>query len=158
FVATLQQFALTDVAVLLEGETGTGKELAAQMLHATSTRRQGPFVVFDCSSVGHSLMAAELFGYDKGAFTGATESRAGLYEQADGGTLFLDEVGELPLDLQPFLLASLERKTARRIGGKREIRYDVRIVAATNRNLAEEVRTGRFRQDLFYRLAVARLQ
>jgi DNA-binding NtrC family response regulator len=158
FVATLAQLANSEITVLLEGETGTGKEVAAQTLHEVSSRRLGPFVVLDCGAVSRSLMAAEIFGHEKGAFTGANDSRPGVFEQADGGTLFLDEIGELPLELQPYLLAALERKSTRRVGGKVDLRHDVRVVAATNRNLAEEVRAGRFRQDLYFRLAVARLR
>ena len=154
FVASLEQIARTDTTVLIEGETGTGKELAAEALHGASQRRQGPFVVFDCGAVNRSLAAAELFGVEKGAFTGATVSRAGVCEEAEGGTLFLDEIGELPLDVQPLLLAALERRATSRLGSARSSSFDVRIIAATNRNLAEEVRARRFRQDLFYRLAV----
>jgi DNA-binding NtrC family response regulator len=158
FVAMLEQVAGSDITVLIEGETGTGKEVAAEVLHSLSPRKSGPFVIFDCGGVSASLAPAELFGYEKGAFTGADTSRAGLLEAADGGTLFIDEIGELSLDLQPLLLRAIERKRSRRLSGDRDISHDVRIVAATNRNLAEEVRAGRFRQDLFFRLAVARLR
>ncbi len=157
-VATLEQLAGADATILLEGETGTGKEVAAESIHAASPRARGPFVVMDCGAVSPSLVASELFGHAAGAFSGADRDRPGLFESADGGTLFLDEVGELPLELQPTLLRSLDKKTARRIGTSRDIPYDVRVVAATNRNLSEEVRAGRFRQDLYYRLAVARVQ
>jgi DNA-binding NtrC family response regulator len=156
--AMLQQLGPSEVTVLIEGETGTGKEVAAQALHACSTRRTGPFVVFDCGAITASLAAAELFGYEKGAFTGADQTRAGLLEEADGGTLFIDEVGELPIELQPLLLGAIDRKSSRRVGGKQERSHDVRFVAATNRNLAEEVRAGRFREDLYFRLAVARVR
>src|SRR5262249_38712716 len=135
--ALLEQIAPSDAAVLLEGETGTGKEVAAHGLHAMSARSQGPFIVFDCGTTSPHLLAAELFGHERGAFSGADQARAGLLEEADGGTLFLDEVGELPLELQPALLGALGRQAARRVGGSREIRYDVRIVAATHRNLTE---------------------
>ena len=158
FAATLMGLAASEATVLIEGETGTGKEMAAMAVHKVSGRRMGPFVVVDCSALNRSLAAAELFGHDRGAFTGANEARPGLAEEADGGTLFLDEIGELPLDLQPLLLGLLERKQTRRIGGKSDIRLDVRVVAATNRNLAEEVRAKRFRQDLYYRLAVGRVR
>jgi DNA-binding NtrC family response regulator len=156
--ALLEQLAQSDVTVLIEGETGTGKEVAAEALHGRSPRARGPFVVFDCAAVQPSLLAAELFGSERGAFTGADKGRPGLLEEADGGTLFIDEVGELPLEAQPALLRVIERKRARRVGGERELDHDVRVVAATNRNLAEEVRAGRFREDLYYRLAVARVR
>ncbi len=156
--AELERLAATDTTILLEGETGTGKEVAARSVHAASGRAGGPFVVADCGAFPHGLLAAELFGHERGAFTGAEQSRAGLFEQADGGTLFLDEIGEMPLDLQPILLRVLETRRTRRIGGQRELAHDVRLLAATNRNLAEEVKAGRFRQDLFFRLAVARLK
>jgi len=156
--ATLTRLAGTDASVLVEGETGTGKEVAAQALHASSSRAGGPFVVFDCGGVSAQLIAAELFGHERGAFTGAVVARAGLLEQADGGTLFLDEIGELPLELQPALLRMIETRAVRRLGGNQEVTSDVRFVAATNRNLAEEVREGRFRADLYHRLAVARVR
>jgi DNA-binding NtrC family response regulator len=157
-VATLEQLATSDVTVLVEGETGVGKEVAAQVLHGWSARARGPFLVFDCGAVAPSLAAAELFGHERGAFSGAVEARAGLFEQADGGTLFCDEIGELPLDLQPLLLRAIESRSVRRLGATREQRCDVRLIAATHRNLGEEVRAGRFRKDLYYRLAVARVR
>jgi DNA-binding NtrC family response regulator len=124
-----------------------------------SSRRDAPFVVVDCGAVAPSLIAAELFGHEANAFTGAApHARPGLFEQAQGGTLFLDEVGELPIEVQPALLGAIERKRSRRIGGKQDIDHDVRIVAATHRNLKEEVRRGRFREDLYFRLAVARVR
>jgi DNA-binding NtrC family response regulator len=158
FVAMIEQLAASELTVLIEGETGTGKELAAEALHANSPRRTGPFVVLDCGSMAHSLMAAELFGYERGAFTGADQPRAGLLEEAEGGTLFLDEIGELPLEVQPMLLGAIERRRSRRIGGRRDVTHDVRVVAATNRNLAEESRAKRFREDLYHRLSVARVR
>jgi DNA-binding NtrC family response regulator len=158
FVEQLAQAARSSATVLLEGESGAGKEVAAQALHRASPRKNAPLVVFDCGAQAGSLAAAELFGHEKGAFTGARESRPGLVEEAEGGTLFLDEIGELPLELQPLLLGLLERKRSRRIGGREELRHDVRIIAATNRNLAEEVRAKRLREDLFHRLAVLRLR
>jgi DNA-binding NtrC family response regulator len=156
--AELERLARSETTILLEGETGTGKEVAARAIHAASNRSGGPFVVLDCGAFPHGLLAAELFGHERGAFTGAEQARAGLFEQAEGGTLFLDEIGEMALDLQPVLLRALESRRTRRVGGQREIAHDVRLLAATNRNLAEEVKTGRFRQDLFFRLAVARVR
>ncbi|MGE0871688.1 MAG: sigma 54-interacting transcriptional regulator [Kofleriaceae bacterium] len=156
--AMLGAVAPTEATILLEGETGSGKEVAAQAVHEASSRCEGPFVVFDCGMISPSLAAAELFGHERGAFTGAHESRPGLLEQTTGGTLFLDEVGELPLDQQPLLLRLLETRSGRRVGGTTDMKYDVRIIAATNRNLSEEVKQGRFRQDLYYRLAVVRVR
>ena len=153
----LERAAAVDDTVLLEGETGTGKELAAEALHEESARSGGPFVVFDCSAVAPNLMESELFGHVRGSFSGAVTDREGAFEAADGGTLFLDEVGELPLDLQPKLLRALERFEVRRIGSNTPKRVDVRVVAATNRNLAEEVARRAFREDLYYRLAVVRV-
>jgi DNA-binding NtrC family response regulator len=157
-VAQLEQLASSDMTVLIEGETGTGKEMAAQALHMHSARARGPFVVFDCGVAQPALAAAELFGHEKGAFTDASGPRAGLLEEAEGGTLFLDEIGELPLNLQPLLLGVLERRSSRRIGGQHDLKHDLRIIAATNRNLAEEVREKRFREDLFFRLSVTRVR
>ncbi|MBX3248176.1 MAG: sigma 54-dependent Fis family transcriptional regulator [Myxococcales bacterium] len=152
--AVLERVAPTDTTVLLEGETGTGKEEAAHAIHEASPRREGPFVVLDCSAVPPNLIESELFGHERGAFTGAEGARTGLFEEANGGTLFLDELGELRPDVQPALLRVLEQREVRRVGGTRTISVDVRLVAATNRDLREEVTAGRFREDLFYRLAV----
>jgi transcriptional regulator with GAF, ATPase, and Fis domain len=152
--AILERAAAGDATILLEGETGTGKELAAEAIHEESARASGPFVVFDCSAVSPTLIESELFGHVRGSFTGATGDRAGAFEMADGGTLFLDEIGELSLDLQPKLLRALERLEVKRVGANQARRVDVRVVAATNRALSREVERGRFREDLFYRLAV----
>jgi DNA-binding NtrC family response regulator len=152
--AQLEQAAATDATVVLLGESGTGKELLARALHDRSPRRQGPFVVFDCSAVAPGLVESELFGHVRGAFTGADRTREGLFEQARGGTLFIDELGELPLDLQPKLLRALESRHVRRVGGADWIPVDVRVVAATHRDLRARVQEGAFRADLYYRLAV----
>jgi transcriptional regulator with GAF, ATPase, and Fis domain len=153
----LGRVAPTDATVLVEGESGTGKELAAEALHEHSPRRGGPLVVFDCSAVPRDLVESELFGHVRGAFTGAVADKKGAFERADGGTLFLDELGELPLDLQPKLLRVLDSGQVRRVGGANALQCNVRVVAATNRNLQREVEEGNFREDLFYRLAVIRV-
>jgi transcriptional regulator with GAF, ATPase, and Fis domain len=155
--AVIEKIAPTSTTVVIEGETGTGKEVVAQTIHKLSQRAAGPMMVFDCGAVPDNLIESELFGHEKGSFTGAIMTRQGLFEMAHGGTLFLDELGELPLDLQPKLLRALEQREIRRVGSNKPIKVDVRIVAATNRNLEEEVKAGRFRQDLFYRLSVVRL-
>jgi transcriptional regulator with GAF, ATPase, and Fis domain len=141
------------LTVLVEGETGTGKELAAEGLHEAS-RRSGAFIAVNCGAIPRELLESELFGHEKGSFTGAVRERAGAFLAADGGTIFLDEVGELPLDMQAKLLRALERREVKAVGSDRSRSVDVRVVAATNRSLAREVTAGRFRQDLFYRLAV----
>lgn len=153
----LERIAPTDSTVVIEGETGTGKEVIARTIHDRSLRREGPFLVFDCSAVPENLVESELFGHERGAFTGATRTRQGVFELADGGTVFLDELGELPLNLQSRLLRVLESREVRRVGGDAPIRVDVRVVAATNRDLESEVSAGRFREDLFYRLGVVRV-
>jgi DNA-binding NtrC family response regulator len=155
--AIIEKIAPTATTVVIDGETGTGKEVVAQAIHSLSPRVRNDFVVFDCGAVPPNLIESELFGHEKGSFTGAVMTRQGLFEQADGGTLFLDELGELPLDLQPKLLRALEQREVRRVGSAKAAKVDVRIIAATNRNLEDEVRAGRFRQDLFYRLSVVRL-
>jgi DNA-binding NtrC family response regulator len=153
----IEKIAPTATTVVIDGETGTGKEVVAQAIHSLSPRSRNDLVVFDCGAVPPNLIESELFGHEKGSFTGAVMTRQGLFEQADGGTLFLDELGELPLDLQPKLLRALEQREVRRVGSAKAAKVDVRIIAATNRNLEDEVRAGRFRQDLFYRLSVVRL-
>src|SRR4051794_23590815 len=140
--------------VLLTGESGTGKDLAAKVLHYNSSRAAKPFMNITCSALPEALLESELFGHERGAFTGADRQKRGLLESADGGTVFLDEIGEMVPGLQAKLLRFLEEKTFKRVGGSVDIRVDVRVIAATNRNLEEEVREGRFREDLFYRLNV----
>jgi DNA-binding NtrC family response regulator len=147
--------AKTDLTVTLLGETGTGKDVMAHALHDHSARAHGPFVVFDCGAVAPSLAESELLGHERGSFTGAVAGYAGAFERAHGGTLFLDEIGELPLDLQPRLLRVLESRRVRRVGGAQDRPVDVRIIAATNRDLLAEVHAGMFRQDLYFRLAAA---
>jgi transcriptional regulator with PAS, ATPase and Fis domain len=138
----------------VSGESGTGKELVARAIHRQSTRSNGPLVCFNCGAITESLLESELFGYVRGAFTGAERDRKGLFEAADGGTLFLDEVGEISMSSQAKLLRALQEYAIRPVGGLTETRVNVRVVAATNRNLPEEIQRGRFRQDLFYRLTV----
>jgi DNA-binding NtrC family response regulator len=154
----LADAAPTNATVLIEGETGTGKELIAEELHRHSARRDGPFVVFDCGSVPRELVASILFGHVKGAFTGALSDRKGVFAEAHGGTLFLDEIGEMLLDLQPALLRALDKRAVCRVGATAFEKVDVRVVAATNRDLRAEIAAKRFREDLFYRLAVIRLE
>ncbi|QED26253.1 FHA domain-containing protein [Microvenator marinus] len=153
----LEKIAPTTATVVIEGETGTGKEVFAKTIHQMSKRSEAPFIVFDCGAVPESLIESELFGHEKGSFTGAIMTRKGLFEMAHGGTIFLDELGELSLDLQPKLLRVLEQREVRRVGSNKSTPVNVRVIAATNRNLEEEVRAGRFREDLFYRLSVVRL-
>ena len=149
----LQRVAQTPTCVLLQGESGVGKERVAEYLHQYSNRSNMPFVIVDCGTLGENLIESELFGHEKGAFTGANKQKKGLFEIADGGTLFIDEIGELPLSLQTKLLRALESGTIRRLGGTDYIKVSVRVVAATNRNLLEMVEAGTFRQDLYYRLS-----
>ncbi|HEY4059766.1 MAG TPA: sigma-54 dependent transcriptional regulator, partial [Kofleriaceae bacterium] len=144
----------SDATVLLGGESGSGKEMVARAIHNASRRAKGPCVAVNCAALTESLIESELFGHEKGAFTGATEKKAGRFEMADKGTLFLDEVGELPLGLQTKFLRVLEERRFERVGGQKAIEVDVRVVAATNRDLAEMVRRGTFREDLYYRLSV----
>jgi len=152
-ISILQRVAPTQSTVLLLGESGVGKECVAQYLHQYSSRPAGPFVVVDCGSLGDQLIESELFGYEKGAFTGASTRKKGLIEAANGGTLFIDEIGELPLALQTKLLRVLETGSLRRVGGTDYIKVDVRIVAATHRNLKQMVQASKFREDLYYRLS-----
>jgi DNA-binding NtrC family response regulator len=154
----LHRLAASSVPVVIEGETGTGKEVLAEAIHAQGSRRAGPFVVFDCTAVPPNLVESELFGHERGAFTGAVSMRKGVFEQAHGGTLLIDEIGDLELALQPKLLRALERSEVRRVGGDKWIRLDVRVLAATRRDLDREVQAGRFRDDLFHRLAVGRVE
>jgi DNA-binding NtrC family response regulator len=152
------RLAMSDVSVVLEGETGTGKEVLAESIHMMGPRANGPFIVFDCTAVPPNLVESELFGHEKGAFTGAVATRKGVFEQADGGTLLIDEIGDLDASLQPKLLRALERREVRRVGGQRWIQTNVRLLAATRRDLDREVQSGRFRDDLFHRIAVARIE
>jgi two-component system response regulator GlrR len=155
--ALLEKAAPTDTTVLIEGETGTGKEGAAEALHLGSQRRDKALVVVDCASIPAGLIESELFGHEKGSFTGATSRRAGAFEEAEGGTIFLDEIGELPLELQPKLLRVLERREVRRVGGSGTSRIDVRVIAATHRDLRQAVNHREFRADLYFRLSVVRI-
>ncbi len=153
FVA-LSRVASQDSSILLLGETGTGKDILAQAVHAHSPRKEGPFVVVDCASLSPTLIEAELFGHQRGAFTGAEQDRAGPFEEAEGGTVLLDEIGELPREAQTRLLRALESKEVRRVGSSSSARIDVRVIAATHQDLEQRVREGLFRLDLFHRLAV----
>jgi DNA-binding NtrC family response regulator len=150
--------AQSDVSVLVVGESGTGKELVARALHDLGPRADRPFVAVDCGALSPSLVASELFGHERGAFTGAEHQHVGAFERADGGTLFLDEIGELPIALQSNLLGALERRRLRRLGGRADIAIDVRVVSATNRDVRADVNSGAFRLDLYYRLAVVTLR
>ena len=154
----LERAAVCDSTVLLGGETGTGKEAAAEAIHLEGPRSERPFVVVDCGAVPAELIESELFGHERGAFTGAVGARPGAFESADGGTIFLDEIGELPTDLQPKLLRALEQRQVKRVGATRHREVDVRVIAATNRDLREEVNQGRFRPDLYFRLAVIEIR
>jgi two-component system, NtrC family, nitrogen regulation response regulator GlnG len=152
--ALLERAAAGDADVLMQGETGTGKDLAAEAVHAAGRRADKPFIVCDLAAIAPTLIESELFGHVRGAFTGAVSERSGAFERADGGTIFLDEVGDLPLELQPRLLRVLERRQLKRMGGDRYDSIDVRVVAATHKDLEKEVEAGRFREDLYHRLAV----
>ena len=153
-----ERLAASDVSVLIEGETGTGKEVLAESIHQQGVRAAGPFVVFDCTAVPANLIESALFGHEKGSFTGAVASRSGVFEQAHRGTLLIDEIGELDVSLQPKLLRAIQRMEVQRVGGHHPIKVDVRVIAATRRDLDREVQAGRFRDDLFFRLNVARIE
>ncbi|HJT72997.1 MAG TPA: sigma-54 dependent transcriptional regulator, partial [Chitinophaga sp.] len=153
-IEQLQIVAPTDTSVLILGESGTGKERVAEVIHQLSNRNRGPLVKVDCTTLPPTLIESVLFGHEKGAFTGATERRTGKFEQAHGGTLFLDEIGEMPVDMQSKLLRAIQQKEIERLGGASAIKVDVRVIAATNRNLEQEVSEKRFRMDLYYRLNV----
>src|SRR6185503_13594794 len=150
----LHRAASTDATVLLEGESGTGKELFARALHVLSPRQDGPFIAINCAAIPETLLETELFGHEKGAFTGATARKPGRFEMAHRGTLFLDEIGELPLSLQAKILRALDQKCFERVGGTQSLHVDVRVVAATNRNLKARVAERQFRDDLYFRLSV----
>ncbi len=153
----IQRVAATDCNVLITGETGTGKELTAEMIHANSRRREGPFVCLNCAAIPDGLLESELFGYERGAFTGAHAAREGKLQHANGGTLFLDEIGDMNLYAQAKILRAIESRRVQRLGGNREIAVNVRIIAATNQNLEQLTSQNRFRQDLYFRLNVARI-
>src|SRR3989338_2392741 len=155
--AIIEKIAPTQATVIIEGETGTGKDLVARAIHSMGPRKDKPFIVFDCSAVAPNLIESELFGHEKGSFTGAVRARAGAFEAAMGGTIFLDEIGELGSDLQPKLLRSLEQREIKRVGSNTPVRVDVRVICATNKNLKKEVQGGRFREDLYYRLSVVKI-
>jgi transcriptional regulator with PAS, ATPase and Fis domain len=150
----VQRAAATDATVLIEGESGTGKELFARAVHALSGRSTGPFIAINCAAIPETLLEAELFGYERGAFTGATQRKPGKFELANRGTMFLDEIGELPMSLQGKILRALQEKTFDRLGGTASVKVDVRLVAATNRQLKQAVAARRFREDLYFRLSV----
>jgi DNA-binding NtrC family response regulator len=154
----IDQIADTGANVLIRGETGTGKEVVARLVHASSQRRSGPFVAMNMAAIPEALAESELFGYEKGAFTGADRGRRGKFRAAEGGTLFLDEIGDMPKGLQGKLLRTLEERAARRGGGTRTISFDVRVIAATHVDLAAAVRRGEFREDLYFRLNVVPLE
>ncbi|PTL82087.1 sigma-54 dependent transcriptional regulator [Vitiosangium sp. GDMCC 1.1324] len=157
-VAMVRKAAATDATVFVRGESGTGKELVARMLHQLSPRKDGPFVVVHCAALAETLLESELFGHERGAFTGAVKRKLGRFELADGGTLFLDEIGEIPHSVQTKLLRVLQEKEIQRVGGEETLKVDVRVVSATHRDLQAEVKAGRFREDLYYRLHIVPLQ
>jgi DNA-binding NtrC family response regulator len=155
---TIQKVAETDLTVLVRGESGTGKELVAQAIHNRSGRKHRPFVAVNCAAISRELVESELFGHEKGAFTGADSRRVGRFESADGGTIFLDEIGDMPLETQAKVLRVLQERSFERVGGNRPVPVDVRVVAATHRDLEQEVKDGRFREDLYYRLKVVAIE
>jgi DNA-binding NtrC family response regulator len=154
----LRRFAASDAPALLTGESGTGKERVARAMHELSPRRDGPFVAVNCAAIPEGLMESELLGHERGAFSGALRARPGCFELSDGGTLLLDELAEMPVALQPKLLRILEEGKARRVGGAREVHFDVRVLAATNRNPEEAMAAGALREDLYFRVSLCRLQ
>ncbi|MFT3692222.1 MAG: sigma-54 dependent transcriptional regulator [Kofleriaceae bacterium] len=156
--AVIEKVADTPSTVLITGESGTGKELVAKALHEQSSRKNQPFIKINCAAIPKTLMESEMFGYEKGAFTGATSSKPGRFELADGGTLFLDEIGEIPVEMQVKLLRAIQESEFERVGGLKTIKVDVRLITATNRDLEQEVKIGNFREDLYYRLNVVPLQ
>src|SRR5688572_14501665 len=156
--SVIERVADTPSTVLITGESGTGKELVAKALHEQSSRKNGPFIKINCAAIPKTLMESELFGYEKGAFTGATSSKPGRFELADGGTLFLDEIGEIPVEMQVKLLRAIQESEFERVGGIKTIKVDVRLITATNRDLEQEIARGNFRDDLYYRLNVVPLQ
>lgn len=157
-IRSAQIVAATEVTVLIEGDTGTGKELLAQAIHATSPRADKPFITLNCAALPESIVESELFGHRKGAFTGATDHQAGYIKQAEGGTLFLDEIGELPLGVQAKLLRFIEYGECQRVGESQPQHVDVRVIAASNRDLQQQARAGAFREDLYYRLKIVPLE
>ncbi len=156
--ATLEKVAPSELTAMITGETGTGKEMVARAIHTASPRKSKPFVVLDCGAIPRDLIESTLFGHEKGSFTGAVAQHQGCFEQASGGTIFLDEIGELPIDMQPKLLRVLENREVKRVGGDRTIKVDVRVVAATNRDLRQMVNNGTFREDLYFRLSVIQVE
>ncbi len=157
-VETVRRVGPSDAAVLIEGETGSGKELVARGLHDVSDRSDRPFIVVNCGAISHELIESELFGHERGSFTGATAQRRGAFELAHNGTIFLDEIGELPYTLQPKLLRALEQREIKRVGGNETLPADARVLAATNRNLKEEVAKKTFREDLYFRVGAIRVE
>jgi DNA-binding NtrC family response regulator len=153
-IASLKKFATTDSTILLTGKTGTGKSFLSGSIHFNSHRKDFPFIKINCTNIPDTLLESELFGHEKGSFTGADKQRIGRFEQADGGTIFLDEIGEIPLEIQAKLLRVLEERAFERVGGNKTINVDVRIIAATNKNLAQQIKEGKFREDLYYRISV----
>ncbi len=156
-LALVNKIAQTEAPVLITGESGTGKEVIAKLIHQVSPRSDGPFIKINCAAIPETLLEAELFGYEKGAFTGATQTKPGLFELAEGGSLFLDEIGEMPMSLQAKLLRVLQDQTFRRLGGLKELKVNFRLITATNRNLEEMIEKGLFREDLYWRLNVINL-